>query len=192
MQTKRIILSLDQATHTGFAIYKGRQIIKSGTIYLNPLNREKDLMEFLTTTCKRYKVTDIVAEDIYKKKGKEHAFVILSSLKGVINLYDQTNKTTLTYQPAIMMQRHVLGHVIDGADYKRKLLQAKGNKQKISQIEADHRSEVKTWVKRRIQNIGYTLTSDRDDESDAIGHLLLYLYRNELPLELPDGSMYNS
>lgn len=165
--TKATILALDTATTTGYAIYKNGKIIEHGIWKLNILDRYKQLYAQLTKTIRKYHVTTIVAEDIFKSKDQRliSAYQVLAELRGVIELVAQRNNLGLSFlNPLIVKSR-----MIPSFSYKTKGTRAD---QKKAMINA-------------ITRLGYVLNTTKDDEADAIGILITYVEGMRYQLQHP-------
>ena len=162
---KNSIIALDTATKTGYAIYNNGKIIKSGTWKFSEKEREKELFLRLKRTIEKYSVAMIVAEDVFK--GKKSAYDVLCELRGIVRAVAQIYKLPeIEYIPPVRAQIFMWGRRC-GKDYKRT------EKQKM--IEA-------------VTKLGYQLEKPMaDDEADAIGILLTYLYSKGLPVTHPNG-----
>ena len=81
-----VILSIDGATKTGWAIYKNGEIIAHDTQKFKPETREGQYSEWLENKIIQHNVTHVVAEDIYQDQDgrKDKAFQVLSGLQGVL------------------------------------------------------------------------------------------------------------
>lgn len=99
-----VLMSLDAGTHsTGYAIFNGRNLIKSGEIIANDKDRFTRIfkmvreIEFL---CREYKVSHLEIEDIYLSNNgvtndKVHTYRCLANLQGVIAYMCQENSIKL-------------------------------------------------------------------------------------------------
>lgn len=162
---KDSIIALDTATKTGYAIYSNGKIIKSGTWKFSEKEREKELFLRLKRTVERYGVTMITAEDVFK--GEKTAYNVLCELRGVVRAVAQIYKLPeIVYIPPVRAQIFMWGRRC-GIDYK--------GTEKRKMIEA-------------VTRLGYQLEKPTaDDEADAIGILLTYLYSKGLPVIHPNG-----
>lgn len=156
-ETKEVILALDTATTTGYAIYQDGKIIDHGIWKLNILDRHKQLYAHLTQTIRKHKVTTIVAEDIFKSKDQRliSAFQVLSELRGVIELAAQRHGLKLSFLNPLIIK----SHMIPSFNYKTKGTRADQKKAMIN----------------IVTRLGYVLNTTKDDEADALGILITYL-----------------
>lgn len=165
--TKETILSLDTATTTGYAIYQNGKIIDHGIWRFNIIDRHKQLYTQLTKTIRKYHITTIVAEDIFKSKDQRliSAFQVLSELRGVIELVAQRHELKLSFLNPLIIK----SHMIPSFSYNTKGTRAD---QKKAMINA-------------ITRLGYTLNTTKDDEADAIGILITYVEGMRYQLQHP-------
>lgn len=153
------ILALDGASRkTGFAVYRGGVVIKSGVWALNSKHKHLDLYNHIADTITQYHVTKVVAEDIYKDNGKPSAWKMLGECRGVIELATQQAGVTLHYLTPVVV-KHEIWHY----------------------TKAKHGTMSRTDQKQRMCNAitakGFNLTGG-DDEADAIGLLISWLTLN--------------
>jgi Holliday junction resolvasome RuvABC endonuclease subunit len=164
------ILSLDAATHTGYAIYKDGTIIKSGTWRFKDKTRTGELMEKMEAIISEYGITQIVAEDIYLNPQKPNAFKALSPLQGVI-----TGEAYMyNIEPCFIepnKAKYCLWNKFRYGTYDPK--------------------EEKAQMIKAVNGLGYTLERpEADDEADAIGILLTYLYEQRIMVTHPNGTAW--
>ena len=85
---KRNILSIDQATYiSGYSIYRNGKIRKSDIIKCKGTNHGKRYLQFynqLNDIIERYKINEIVAEDVYK--GEMKGYLRLGEIRGVLKM----------------------------------------------------------------------------------------------------------
>ena len=79
---EKVILSIDGATKTGYAIWRNGAIVKSGTKQLSRKNgkRLNEYRKWLLDTVVEWQVTNIIAEDIYREHNHLPQFGIRNSL----------------------------------------------------------------------------------------------------------------
>jgi Holliday junction resolvasome RuvABC endonuclease subunit len=175
-----IFLALDTASKkTGYAIYKAGKIIKSGTWLLTPATNYRDLLWNLEDTIDDYKVTQIVAEDVYRDKDvrKKAAYQVLCGCRSIVECIAQIKEVPITFMSAIHVERHLELFSYFGTQWP-----AKTDAQRTAR-----REEKKKRMIRRMKYLGYVLeTPDADDEADAIGLLITYVENCKFPLTHPD------
>lgn len=156
-ETKEIILALDTATTTGYAIYQNGKIIDHGIWKFNIIDRHEQLYAQLTKTIRKHKVTTIIAEDIFKSKDQRliSAFQVLSELRGIIELAAQRHGLKLSFLNPLIVK----SHMIPSFSYKTKGTRADQKKAMINVV----------------TKLGYILNTTKDDEADAIGILITYV-----------------
>ena len=71
--SEKVILSLDCATKTGYAIWRNGVIVASGTKRFShqETKRIKGYSEWLQSILAEWQVTNIIAEDIYRETSKQ-------------------------------------------------------------------------------------------------------------------------
>lgn len=163
---EKVILSLDTATKTGYAIWRNGAIVKSGTkrFHHSEYRRIKDYDEWLYNILTEWGVTDVVAEDIYRThdKQRDNAFTVLAEMRAVTILTSQE----LGITPAFANPLAVKKDMINGT--------------------TRNRATDKQRMINRVTALGYNLeTPTADDEADAIGIMLHYLDNNDLPITHP-------
>ena len=166
-ETKEIILALDTATTTGYAIYQNGKIIDHSIWRFNILDRHKQLYAQLTKTIRKHHITTIVAEDIFRSKDQRliSAFQVLSELRGVIELTAQRHDLNLSFINPLIIKRHM----IPSFSYTNK----------------GSRADQKKAMINAITRLGYTLNTTKDDEADAIGILVTYVDGMRYQLQHP-------
>lgn len=163
---EKVVLSLDCATKTGYAIWRNGAIVKSGTkrFHHSECKRIKDYEKWLYNTLTEWGVTDVVAEDIYRThdKQRDSAFIVLAEMRAITIL----KSGELGITPAFKNPLAVKKHMINGTTKDRK--------------------KDKQYMINRVTALGYKLeTPTADDEADAIGIMLFYLYEYDLPITHP-------
>ncbi len=103
-------LALDQATHTGYAIFNSKhKLIKYGMYELRGedfVDKALDMDLFLTKICKRYKINVIIHEKPFG--GPPRSLIPLKTFESRIDRYCKLNKIPVTgYYPASW--RSILG-----------------------------------------------------------------------------------
>lgn len=158
-----VILALDTASKvTGWAVCKNDVLINSGAWKLKQGKEFADLLNKINAVIKKYNVTKIVAEDIFKDIDvkKQHAFEVLAECRGIVLCSSQLNNLPIAFISPIAVKTHVLG-----IRYK-----------KMNQAEKQEaRKRQKLAMINHVQKLGYKLNSSTDDEADAIGVWVAYL-----------------
>lgn len=166
-QKDNIILAIDGATKTGYAIYKNGRIIVSGTMKFRKSVREQTYGEWVQKMIVEYDVTQIVAEDIYREHSRmlDNAFYALAKLHGVLMYVNGINGLPdVSFLNPLKVKNYMIPTI-------RKLHTREEDKQRMI---------------NRVAHLGYTLESEKaDDEADAIGILLTYLNIHDLPINHP-------
>ena len=170
------ILSLDTASKiTGYAIYRNGKITDSGAWKIDQCKPFSDLEEKITYALNKYNVTHIVAEDIYKSQDTrlQSAFDKLSKCHGVLNLISEKTDIPLTLIDPRKAKRDMWGYTTARPSYRTM-----------------PREEQKTRMIRAVERLGYKLETDRNgkpsnDQADAIGILITYLNRRNIPIMHP-------
>lgn len=163
---EKVVLSLDCATKTGYAIWRNGAIVKSGTkrFHHSEHTRIKDYDEWLYNTLTEWHITDVVAENIYRThdKQRDSAFIVLAEMRAITILTSQE----LGIIPAFANPLAVKKYMINGTTKDRK--------------------KDKKYIINRVTALGYNLeTPTADDEADAIGIMLFYLDNHDLPITHP-------
>ena len=155
------ILSLDIATNTGFAIYENGIITKYGLWKLDKqcrYNRRNGLSEYIKQIIDQYKITVIIAEDIFFNPKKPKAYSALKELQKVLKVVCQQTDIPLELITPIDAKRSTTGNSV----------------------------AFKEQVVSVINSYGYDLgTVKVDDIADAISIMLTYLKRYYLPITHP-------
>lgn len=173
---KEIILSLDTASRkTGYAIYKNGKITNHGFWGIDQLRPYADLEKRILKAISQYKVTAIVAEDIYKDKDlrKQSAFDVLSKCQGVLRLISEREEIPLNLLDGRIAKREMWGYTTARPDHKFMV-----------------REEQKKRMVNRVQFLGYQLHTEKngkinDDEADAIGILITHCKLKNIPISYP-------
>ena len=164
-----ITLALDLATKTGFAIYTESQIIAYGYTEFNGKSHGDKLSEcykWLVKIMSDYKVSAVVAEDVYIPYTNEHkninAFKLLSEYHGILEYL--CFKRCLPYYTVTASQHHqsLLGY----------------------QSRIWNRNKIKEETIKRVNNLGYPTISD--DTADAISMLCYWCKHNGETLVTPN------
>lgn len=163
---EKVVLSLDCATKTGYAIWRNGAIVKSGTEHFHHSEHKRIIgyKEWLYNTLTEWGVTDVVAEDIYRThdKQKDSAFMVLCELRAITILTSEE----LGITPAFVNPLAVKKYMINGT--------------------TRNRATDKQRMINRVTTLGYNLeTPTADDEADAIGIMLCYLDVHDLPITHP-------
>lgn len=162
---KKVILSLDVATKTGWALYRNGSIIKHGTKCFHSDSRIKDFGEWLSEIIEKYQIATIVAENIYREhdRTKDAVFWVLAKMQGVLEFITNKNNIEFTLLNPLQIKNEIIP-----TTYKHQ------------------RKEDKQRMINRIQSLGYKLANDKaDDEADAIGILITYLQSRKLKIKYP-------
>lgn len=145
----RTILSLDTANKCGWAIWRNGSIVNSGVWNFTSKTIGRKLTKFssqLTEIIVSWKVTDIVAEDIYLDTSRPKAFWRLGEMRGVLL--------------AVAEQHNIAVNFIEPSQHKRYLC---------------HSSyATKSDTQNALQRLGYGEIFS-NDEADAIAILLTYI-----------------
>jgi Holliday junction resolvasome RuvABC endonuclease subunit len=162
-----IVLALDLASKkTGYAIYKDRKIVKSGTWKFKPESYHRELYKKVRGIVKEFSVTELVSEDIFMDSHytKVRAYPILAECKGIINLISELLNIPISFYRPIMVKQHIWGRSHNST----------------------REQEKRAMIIAITKNYGYTLESlSADDEADAIGLLITFLDYNGYPIEHP-------
>ncbi len=156
-ETKQVILSIDQATKSGYSLYKNKKIYKGGII---DMNKDKDhqfkyLYDTLTDLIQQHQVTEIVAEDTYDS-GRIKAIRKLGEIRGAIR--------------GIAIANHLP---------KPTFIEPTKHKAFITH----NRFAKKDEVMKKLSQLGYTF--EDDNQADSIAIMLYYLNLKGLPVIHP-------
>ena len=163
---EKVILSIDGATKTGYAIWRNSAIVASGTKQLNRKNgkRLNEYRKWLLSTIAEWQVTNIVAEDIYREHNHlmDKTYKALSQMQGVTEMVSEETHTDSEFINPLQVKRYMInGTTRNRATDKQRMI-------------------------NRVTALGYNLeTPTADDEADAIGIMLFYLYEYDLPITHP-------
>ena len=173
MTNKNVILSIDAATKTGWAIYKNGKIIKHGTKDLGKITRIEKYVNWLVQMIGENEVTHIAAEDIFKKDDvRKDTLESLSEMKGALKAVSSIQNIGVSFIAPLAVKTTML------RNYWYEMQRCKGVK--------DRRFRGKELMLKRVKNLGYTLENDKaDDEADVIGILITYLQNNNIPVKHP-------
>ena len=164
--SEKVILSLDCAPKTGYAIWRNGVIVASGTKRFShqETKRIKGYSEWLQSILAEWQVTNIIAEDIYRETSKQRdsAFFVLSEIRAITILESAAQHTTITFINPLPVKRYMInGTTRNRATDKQRMI-------------------------NRVTALGYNLeTPTADDEADAIGIMLYYLDSHNLPITHP-------
>lgn len=164
---EQVILSIDGATKTGYAIYKNKKIIEHGTKHFTPSRRIFQYGEWLLETINKWQITHIAAEDIFREHNhtKDTAFHVLSKMQGILEYISYKNNIELTLLNPLQVKSKIIPR------FRTKY----------------NRDEDKQRMINRIKRLGYQMESDKaDDEADAIGILIAHLDNRNLPVTHPN------
>lgn len=173
MTNKNVILSIDAATKTGWAIYKNGKIVKHGTKDLGKVTRIEKYVNWLMQMIGENEVTHIAAEDIFKKDDvRKDTLESLSEMKGALKAVSYIQNIGVSFIAPLAVKTTML------RNYWYEMQRCKSAKER--------RFKGKELMLKRIMNLGYTLENDKaDDEADAIGILITYLQNNNIPVKHP-------
>ena len=166
MENRQVVLSIDGATKTGWAIYRNGKITAHGTKRLRPAKRCYDYAVWLAGMLEKYNVTHIVAEDVYRDHNhqRDKAFYVLAKLHGVLETISCEHQTNLVFLDPMRVKGYI-----------------------IPSMKKHERKEDKQKMINRVKYLGYTLETDSaDDEADAIGILITYLDACKMPIVHPN------
>lgn len=167
---KEVILGLDVASEkTGYAIFKGERIIKSGTWRLKKSTCYADLSRQIASCISQYGITQIVAEDIYRDKDpcKACAYQVLAECRGVVKCIAQQYGFSEIYFIAPAIVQRFFGCVMSNGYVLP-------------------RPQRKAKMIRVVTELGYQLQKpDADDEADAIGIIITFVEGNRYKIVHP-------
>ena len=175
MEKETVIMSIDPAEKTGWAIYKNGKIVKHGTKSFAKSTCGK-YMNWLLKMIGEYEATHIAAEAIFREAThkKDKAFWALAAMQGVLCAVAENSQLDLTF--------------IDPKEAKETMISNLWLKLRKCTNEKERRTECKRLMISRVKFLGYKLENDKaDDEADAIGILLTYLYNKGIPVTHPNG-----
>ena len=169
-----VIFGLDLASvNAGWAIYKDGAITNHGVWRINQRSRFTDLESKLNAAIKKYHVSSIAAEGIFKSDDKrlQCAYEILAKCHGVLQLVGERNGIPITLIKPYQAKRQMWGY-------------------SPSRHGRLTREQHKAAMIKAVTKYGYKLSTDRhgnysDDEADAIGILITYLKSEQLPITHP-------
>lgn len=170
-ENKQVILSIDGATKTGWAIYQNGTITEHGTKRFNSNKRIPQYYNWLLKMIGENEITHIVAEDIFREhsRTKDNAFYVLSKMQGVLECVTSLSNTELTLLNPLQVKTEI-----------------------IPSFKKHNRAEDKQRMINRVQSLGYQLETDKaDDEADAIGILITHLKNCNLPVTHPKNNRRN-
>jgi Holliday junction resolvasome RuvABC endonuclease subunit len=159
---KGTLLALDVASRvTGYAIFRDGTKIASDIWRLKKIGDLHDfggLTEKLTATVKKYGITEIVAEDIFRDKDKklQDAFYILAQCQAITISVSQLNKLPISFISPLAVKAHM--NCLRGVYHKL-----------TEKEKQERRAKEKAAMIKEVQRLGYILNSGKDDEADAIG-----------------------
>lgn len=165
-----IIMALDGATVTGWALYTNGVITAHGAKKFRTTHNNTrcgEYCQWLSKMITKHHITHIVAEDAYRdhKEQRDKAFAVLEEMKGVV--------MAVTYSTGIGYS------LIDNLKWRSVVLHNIGRY---------NRNEYKQRMINRAKAWGYELKNDKaDDEADAIGILAAHLQLNDFPVIHPNG-----
>ena len=165
MTKEKVILAIDGATKTGWAIYKNGKIVKHGTRRFASTTRIKQYGDWLCKMIGEHEVTHIAAEDIYRlhNRTQDKAFLALAKMQGVLEYVSSSANVELSLLNPLQV-KFVM----------------------IPSVTRHERKDDKQRMINRVKFLGYTLENDKaDDEADAIGILITYLHNNNIPVVHP-------
>lgn len=163
---EKVILSIDGATKTGYAIWRNGAIVKSGTKQLSRKNgkRLNEYRKWLLNTIAEWQVTNIIAEDIYREHNHlmDKTYKALSQIQGITEMVSEETHTESEFINSLPVKRYMInGTTRNRATDKQRMI-------------------------NRVTALGYNLeTPTADDEADAIGIMLFYLDNHDLPITHP-------
>lgn len=162
-----VILALDIASHkTGYAIYKNGKIAQHGTWQLS---EDVELVTKVNAIVVKNKVTDIVAEDIFHSKEikLETAYRVLCECRGIVKAVAKMNNIQISFINPLMVKKRIWNY-----GYHNSTLSRQEQKQRM--------------INRITKSYGYSLENSKaDDEADAIGILIVFLEKYDLPVVHP-------
>ena len=113
MENKDVILSIDGATKTGWAIYENGKIIKHGTKRFAQKTRIPQYGSWLLDMIGKYGVTHVVAENVYREHSRteDKAFWVLANMQGVLEYITGTNNVPCTLINPLMVKSYMIPSV---------------------------------------------------------------------------------
>lgn len=173
MKNKQVILALDVASITGFAIYKStsERIVHLGVVNFGITNdRPDNLRKWLLQMIGKYKINLIVAEQAIKMSNKpreRYTYKLLSGFCDVIKQIAKENKIPSVFYTPIEARNIVFGYGFNhGAG----------------------RKSIKQYVVAYVNKMGFDIRSN-DDMADAVVIMQAYLKENGKSFGLPkDGA----
>ncbi len=175
---QRVILSLDTAESTGYAIYQGGEIVIHGVWKLPKEKKQSALFDRLEHTVATYGITHIVAEDIFcafttdEKQYRKNVSVYggLSQLRGIIEAVAQRHNLVFNVIQPVKVKEYM---------WNARFYDLRGKPKNIS------REEQKQKMIKAVAALGYELMQTKegdesDDEADAIGILITYVGKGNI------------
>lgn len=165
-----IIMALDGATVTGWALYTNGVITAHGAKKFRTTHNNTrcgEYCQWLSKMIAKHHITHIVAEDTYRdhKEQRDKAFAGLEEMKGVV--------MAVTFSTGIGFS------LIDNLKWRNIVFR---------NFRRYNREEYKQRMINRAKVWGYELKNDKaDDEADAIGILAAYLQLRDFPVTHPNG-----
>lgn len=168
MESKEVVLSIDGATKTGWAIYEYGRITEHGTKRFMPSKKLSEFWEWLHKMKCMYEVTGIVAEDIYRDRSgmRDKAFQSLAEMQGVLKAFAGCFGITVEFISPLTVKRHMIPRT----------------------GKHDREEDKRRMIGHVTRTLGYVLESEgADDEADAIGIMSTYCEMKGIPVEHPKG-----
>ena len=153
---QKVILSLDTATTTGWALRKDKSITY-GHWRLKEKTRNAQLETNIENMIREHGVNTIVAEDVHKVTGKGKAYEVLCSLRGNIEAVAQRNNIPITYVEPINARRQLFKSDLRNKDFN---------------IWNVTKADIQRKIKER-----YRRETETHDEADALAQLFYYIDR---------------
>ena len=162
MKKNTVILAIDQATTSGYCIYKNGRIYKSGIWKFNKANHEKRVSEFYNTLVniiQKEHVTQIVAENVpFENSKNNNSIISLGEMRGVIELVN----AQFGFSAVEFIDPTTHKFLTTGSTFANKI-----------------------QTMQAIQEKGYNPKDD--NESDSISILLCYCYYQNIRVNHPDN-----
>lgn len=163
---QEVILSIDLATKTGYAILENNVITEYGTKRFTSNHREEELYNWLYKIIREKHITGIIVEACYYDEQRPQAFKVLAGLHGVLRL---------------VASRKELPPIIeyDAIKYRR-ILNISYNPRRTK---SEYRERLKQLSVNFVKSYGYD--TNTDDEADAITMLMYHAKTNKIPIKHP-------
>lgn len=173
MKNKQVILALNVASTTGFAIYKStlERVVYLGVVNFGITNdRPDNLRKWLLQMISKYKINLIVADQAIKKSNaprERYTYKLLKGLHDVVKQIAKENKIPSVFYTPIEARNIVFGYSFN---------------------HYAGRKSIKQYVVAYVDKMGFDIRSN-DDMADAVVIMQAYLKENGKSFGLPkDGA----